>query len=122
MSAMAPDAIHPLSTSICGSLADPHQVSILYRLGHGQQTVAQLAGALGVSVQDVRRHLQALCQSQLVIADYAWPTAQYGLSDRRLLEALEILQAVVQDSGPNPAEIVALRPYLWSQSGPDAGC
>ena len=122
MKVTASAAISPLSTSVCGSLADPHQVFILYQLRHGQQTVGQLAGALGVSVQDIRQHLQTLCQSRLIIADYSWPTAQYRLCDGRLVEALEILQAVGQDSAANPAEIAALRPYLWAQSAPDAGC
>src|SRR5438067_1523068 len=81
----------------CGS-ADPTPIMVLYELARGPQKVAQLAAALEINPAAMSSQLKALCERRWVTANRVGATLQYRLTDRRLIEALDTLRAVLRDA------------------------
>jgi DNA-binding HxlR family transcriptional regulator len=80
----------------CGP-ADPTPLMILYELADGPRNIPQLAGALNVGETCVSTTLAHLHEHRMVTANCMGPAVQYRLTDRRLIEALNYLRAVLRD-------------------------
>jgi len=86
-----------LQTEIGCGPADPTPLMILYELANGPQNEAQLAGALGISQSIVSSQLAVLRERRIVVTNRVGSMVQYRLTDRRLIEALDYLRAVLRD-------------------------
>jgi DNA-binding transcriptional ArsR family regulator len=86
-----------LHANICEGLADPTRILILYTLDEKARNVTELAAALGVSQPTTSRHLKMLRNRGMVIAERKAQAVVYSLTDRRVIEALDILRAVLAD-------------------------
>ena len=89
--------IHHLHAELCGGLADPTRILILYALACGPQNVSQLAAELDLSQPMTSRHLKVLRDRGLVVASRSGAVVTYRLADRRLITALDMLRAVLRD-------------------------
>ncbi len=107
--------IGQLHAEVCAGLADPTRILILYELSDSPRNVTQLAKALNLSQPMVSRHLKMLRERGMVISERLGPAVEYKLSDPRLIQALDLLRAVLRDT-------LARRAQLAGAMQPDPGC
>jgi DNA-binding transcriptional ArsR family regulator len=92
------DEIMRLHAQVCGALADPNRILILYSLVDGPRSVSELVKMLDVSQPTVSRHLQVLRDRNLVLASREGSNVYYSLFDQRIIQALDILRAILADN------------------------
>jgi DNA-binding transcriptional ArsR family regulator len=100
------EEINLLHAQICQGLADPNRILILYLLADGPHYVTELAEMLNVSQPTVSRHLKVLRDRSLVTATREGNTVNYALRDRRIIQALDLLRAVMTDVLAERAELI----------------
>jgi DNA-binding transcriptional ArsR family regulator len=86
-----------LHAEICGGLADPSRIMILYTLSQNPRNVTELSSELNMPQPLVSRHLKLLRDRGMVISERHGTTITYSLGDSRLVEALDMLRAVMRD-------------------------
>ncbi len=91
------EEVNLLHAQICQGLADPTRILILYLLADNQRYVTELAEMLKVSQPTVSRHLKVLRERGLVTTTREGNTIHYALRDRRVIQALDLLRAVMAD-------------------------
>jgi ArsR family transcriptional regulator len=89
--------INLLHSELCGALADPKRIMILYALAERSLNVSELVQALGIPQPTVSRHLKTLRERGLVISARDAQSVYYSLTDKRVVEALDILRSVLAD-------------------------
>ncbi len=87
-----------LHAQICAGLADPSRILILYELSQAPRNVTELATNLKMRQSLVSRHLKVLRDRGMVQTERHGTTVEYALADERLIEALDLLRAVLRDS------------------------
>jgi len=95
-----------LHNRVCYGVADPKRVLILYALAEGPLCVNELADKLGLSQPAVSRHLRILRERGLVTTERKGPAIYYALADRRLIEAMDLLRAVLATQLATEQELV----------------
>jgi ArsR family transcriptional regulator len=95
-----------LHAEICGGLADPSRIMILYTLSQNPRNVTELSSELNMPQPLVSRHLKVLRERGMVTSERRGTTVTYSLSDVRLIEALDLLRAVMRDGLTKRAELV----------------
>jgi len=98
--------VSQLHAEICAGLADPTRILILYELSGNACNVTELAEVLNLSQPMVSRHLKVLRDRGMVIATRIGPAVEYKVSDPRLVQALDLLRAVLRDTLSRRAELV----------------
>ncbi len=89
--------INLLHSELCGALADPKRIMILYALAEKSMNVTELAQTLDFPQPTVSRHLKTLRERGLVNATRDAQSVFYALSDMRVIEALDLLRRVLAD-------------------------
>jgi ArsR family transcriptional regulator len=84
-----------LHAQLCQALADPKRLLILMALRDKARTVGELTEQLGVTQSNASQHLAILRDKGIVFARRDGSFVRYSLSDRRVLEAVEILLDVL---------------------------
>ncbi len=87
-----------LHAEICGGLADPNRIMILYALAEDPQNVGELCNSLRMSQSLTSRHLKILRDRGMVSTIRQGTVIQYSLADDRLVQALNLLRAVLRDT------------------------
>ncbi len=64
----------------------------------GLKNVGELGAALDINQPTVSRHLKVLRERGMVNAERLGTTVTYSLADRRVIEALDLLRAVMTDN------------------------
>jgi len=95
-----------LHAEICSALADPCRILIIYALAEKPHTVNELAGAMGFSQPTTSRHLKILRDHGLVSAVRQGANVEYSLSDHTLIDALDLLRAIMRDTLTRRASLV----------------
>lgn len=108
MSSTLEQEVNALHAEICAGLADPKRIVLLYELADGPKNVTDLVEALGMAQPSVSRHLKVLRDRGMVIATRLGPTVEYRLSDERLIQALDLLRAVLRDTLAHRAELFGM--------------
>jgi ArsR family transcriptional regulator len=98
--------IRLLHAEICQALADPKRIALLYTLHEGPQCVNDLAEALGAPQPTVSYHLKILRERGLAVAEPDGATVYYSLADRRIIEALDLLRAMLADVLAHQADLI----------------
>lgn len=98
--------IDQLHAQICAGLAEPTRILIVYELANGPHNVTELATSLRLSQPLVSRHLKMLRERGMVTATRHGATVEYQLADARLIEALDMLRAVLRDTLARRAQLV----------------
>ena len=86
-----------LHADICSALAEPRRILLLYALAEKPYTVNDLAAILNISQPATSRHLKVLRERGLVNAVRQGVNVEYHLKDTRLIEALDLLRAILRD-------------------------
>ncbi|HSG45509.1 MAG TPA: metalloregulator ArsR/SmtB family transcription factor [Anaerolineales bacterium] len=87
-----------LHAEICAGLADPNRIMILYTLSQGPRNVTEIYSELDMLQPLVSRHLKVLRERGMVTTERHGTTVIYSLSDDRLIQALDLLRAVMHDN------------------------
>jgi DNA-binding transcriptional ArsR family regulator len=98
--------ITALHASVCSALAETNRILILYALHEKPCTVNELAGILGISQPAASRHLNVLRERGLVSARREGQTVVNTLMDERVIQALDLLRAVLATSLKNQAALI----------------
>lgn len=99
------EEILALHASICEGLADPTRILILYTLDEESRNVSELASLLDVTQPTASRHLKVLRNRGLVSAERQAQAVIYSLTDHRVIEALDILRAILVDGLHSQGEL-----------------
>jgi DNA-binding transcriptional ArsR family regulator len=97
--------INVLHAEICSALGDPSRLLILYALNDNPKNVSDLANELGLSQPAVSRHLNLLRARGLVVARREGQSVVNTLADHRVIEALDLLRAVLATKLSNHATL-----------------
>ena len=95
-----------LHAEICAGLADPNRIMILYTLSQGPRNVTEIYSELDMLQPLVSRHLKVLRERGMVTSERHGTTVIYSLADNRLIQALDLLRAVMHDNLAKRAELV----------------
>jgi len=99
--------ISQLEANLCSEFADPTRILILYALNAQPRNVTELTHDLGITQPTASRHLKVLRDHMLVHTNRQGSCITYELADRRLIEALDILRAVLRDTITVKANLIA---------------
>ncbi len=86
-----------LHAEVCGALADPKRIALLYAMRDGEVTVTQLGEALNLPQATVSRHLKILRERGMVIARREGMNVYYSVSNKKILRALDLLREVLSE-------------------------
>ena len=89
--------ITELHAEICSAIADPRRILLLYAIEEKSRNVSDLAEYIGISQPAASRHLKVLRERGLINAVRHRTSIEYHLTDLRLIEALNLLRAVLRD-------------------------
>ena len=89
------EEVNLLHAQMCQGVADPTRILILYSLDESPCHVTDLAELLGVSQPTISRHLKILRDRGLVTATREGNAVRYALRDGRVIQALDLLRAVM---------------------------
>jgi DNA-binding transcriptional ArsR family regulator len=98
--------VNELHANICQALADPKRILILYTLNEKPCNVTEIAGSLDIPQPTVSRHLKMLRERGLVVGERQANSVIYSLTDRRVVEALDIMRTVLTDLLSRNARLV----------------
>lgn len=98
--------ITQLHADICSGLADPRRILILYALSEKASNVSDLAVAIGISQPAASRHLNILRERGMVAAQREGQSVIYTITDERIIQALDLLRAVLANKLKNQAALV----------------
>jgi DNA-binding transcriptional ArsR family regulator len=103
--------ITALHASICSALADPNRILILYALHAKPSNVNSLAEELGISQSAASRHLNLLRERGIVTSQRDGQSVVNSLADTRIIEALDLLRAVLTSKIQSQAALVNSNPH-----------
>lgn len=95
-----------LHADLCSALADPTRLLLLYALSEQARNVTELARELELPQPTVSRHLKVLREHGLVRPLRQGATVQYELTDRRIIQALDLLRSILRDRIQHQATLV----------------
>ena len=90
--------INQLHAQICGGLADPKRIAILYALADQPLNVTELATTLEMPQATVSRNLKVLRERGMVVAERQGANINYSLADKRIIRALDLLRQVLAEN------------------------
>jgi ArsR family transcriptional regulator len=99
--------ISQLEANLCVALADPTRILILYALNEGPRSVTELTNELGTTQPTTSRHLKVLRERGLVTTTRQGVSIIYELTDKRLIEALDLLRSVLRSTITQKADLIA---------------
>ncbi|MGQ9834267.1 MAG: ArsR/SmtB family transcription factor [Candidatus Villigracilaceae bacterium] len=99
--------ITQLHADFCSALADSTRLILLYALADRPCTVSELTGQLDLPQPTISRHLKILRERGLVTATRQGMSVQYALVDGRIIQALDILRAIMRDCIQYHASLIA---------------
>lgn len=82
---------------LCGLLASPVRLEILYLLGERERSVSELGARLGLAPPNLSQHLRLLRDQNVVAARREGRHVRYQLVNRKLLGALDLLREALHD-------------------------
>ncbi len=98
--------IELLHQKVCSAVGDPKRVMILYALAERSKYVSELADELRMPQPTVSRHLKVLNDRGMVSAAREGTTVFYTLSDRRIIQALDLMRGILRDLILREARVV----------------
>lgn len=87
--------INMLHAQVCQALADPKRILLLYALSEGPRRVTDLAEQLDMPQPTVSHHLKILRERGMVAAERDGTAIYYSLADPRIIQALDLLRAML---------------------------
>jgi DNA-binding transcriptional ArsR family regulator len=95
-----------LEADFCAALSDPTRILILYALNERPLNVTELTNELGVPQPTISRHLKVLRERGLVSTERQGTIITYQLTDRRVIQAMDLLRTAMRDRLTQRASLV----------------
>jgi ArsR family transcriptional regulator len=95
-----------LEADFCAALSDPTRILILYALNERPQNVGELTNELAIPQPTTSRHLKVLRERGLVGAERQGTVITYHLTDRRIIQAMDLLRSAMRDRLTQQASLV----------------
>ncbi len=92
---------------MCSALGDVHRILILYALAERKHNVSELVARLGLSQPTVSRHLKILRECGVVSSTRQGKAVYYLPADVRIVEAMDLLRAVLTDQSRSQGRIAS---------------
>ena len=102
-----------LHERICSALGDATRILILYLLSQQDMYVNELADETNLPQSTISRHLKVLRERGLVLTDRRGTAVQYSLSDRRIIQALDIMRTILAEQIMTQAAITGATPIPY---------
>ena len=99
--------VHQLHSRLCYGLADPTRILILYAVQDSPLNVTELSHRLELPQPTVSRHLKVLRERGMVTARREAQSVFYSVADERIMQALDLMRAVLADLIQDQANLVA---------------
>ncbi len=99
------EEIDMLHDRVCTALGDPKRVMLLYVLDGKPRNVTELAAELDIPQPTLSRHLSILRERSLVKTQREGTSIYYSLADHRVIDALDLLRALVRDRALEQAHL-----------------
>ncbi len=96
-----------LHANVCSGLADPRRILILYALAESPRNVSELAEMVGISQPAASRHLNIMRERGMVTAQRDGQSVIYQLADVRVIQALDLLRAMLANKLKNQAALAS---------------
>lgn len=96
-----------LQADFCAALSDPTRILILYALNERALNVTELTTELGLPQPTISRHLKVLRERGLVLTERQGTVITYHLTDRRVIQAMDLLRSAMRDRLTQRASIVS---------------
>jgi ArsR family transcriptional regulator len=84
------------SAAVARALGDPKRLCVLESLADGEASVGELAIRVSCQVPNMSQHLAVLRSAGLVATRRDGNTVYYSLTDPRVIEAYQLLQAIAR--------------------------
>jgi DNA-binding transcriptional ArsR family regulator len=91
---VSPEADRQRYAAISRALADPKRLCVLEILAMGERSVSQLSRDASCQIPNMSQHLAVLRSCGLVTTRREGNAVLYRLSDRKVLEAYRLIQAI----------------------------
>jgi ArsR family transcriptional regulator len=101
--------VEMLHERVCLALGDPKRLLILYSLSHQRRYVSELAEELNCPQPTISRHLKVLRERGLVNTVRDGTTVYYSLADDRIVQALDLMRAMLRDRIAHEADLAEFR-------------
>ena len=98
--------IMELEADFCAALSDPTRIFMLYALNERPLNVTELTNELGIPQPTTSRHLKVLRERGLVYTERQGTVITYHLTDRRVIQALDLLRSAMRDRLTQRASLV----------------
>jgi DNA-binding transcriptional ArsR family regulator len=98
--------VNLLHAQVCQGLADPKRILFLYALDEEPRRVTDLAEAFDMPQPTVSHHLKILRERGMVSTERQGTAVLYSLADRRIIQALDLLRAVLADLLASQADLL----------------
>lgn len=108
MSKRLKDEINTLHAQVCSGIADPNRILILYKLDESPHNVSDLATSLDIPQPTISRHLKILRERNMVHANRDGQSVIYSLADQRIIQALDLLRAMLADSLESQSDLARI--------------
>lgn len=95
-----------LEADFCAALSDPTRILILYALNEKPLHVAELTHELGIPQPSTSRHLKVLRERGLVDTQRQGTMITYQLTDRRIIQAMDLLRSAMRDRLAHKASLI----------------
>lgn len=86
-----------LHAQVCSGLADPNRILIIYSLADGPHNVTEISNIVELPQTTVSRHLKILRDRGIVRFERDGQTINYSLTDRRYIQALDLLRGILAE-------------------------
>ncbi len=86
-----------LHAGICGALADPKRIALLYAMRDAECTVTELSEELALPQATVSRHLKVLRERGMVVGRREGMNVYYSVTNKKVLRALDLLREVLSE-------------------------
>lgn len=94
-----------LHANMCNGIADMNRIMIIYALADGPKNVGELVKVLELPQPTVSRHLKIMRECGIVLAERIGQVVIYTLRDLRIVQALDLLRAVMTETLEGRAEL-----------------
>lgn len=91
------DEIYKIQAEFCKGLAHPKRLLILNLLKERELSVSELVKITGISQANLSQHLGFLRQQGVVTARRAGMNTFYSISDKRIIEACNIVHEIINE-------------------------
>ena len=98
--------IMAIEADFCAALSDPTRIFILYALSEKPLNVTELTNELNIPQPTTSRHLKTLRERGLVETERQGTVIIYHLTDRRIIQALDLLRSAMRDRLTQRANLV----------------